>query len=105
MEAIRPPRESTEESDLIRTLALGFLSICLSMSGATPGYAQDREAGLTIGHLAGNIYWLNGGGGNTAVSSGPDGFMLVDCKVSAVAGQVRDGRIFDMFLGGVVRMI
>ena len=41
-------------------------------------------------HVAGNIYMLEGAGGNIGVSVGPDGILLVDDQFAPLAEKIRD---------------
>ena len=41
-------------------------------------------------HVAGNIYMLEGAGGNIGVSVGPDGILLVDDQFAPLAEKIRN---------------
>ena len=64
--------------------------IVLALVGVTGAAAQIDELSVSYQHLAGNIYWFAGPGANIAVSAGPDGFLMVDSKIEAVAQRIRD---------------
>ena len=43
-------------------------------------------------HVAGNIYMLDGAGGNIGVSIGPDGLLIVDDQFAPLAGKIDEAR-------------
>lgn len=70
---------------LNRTLRLGFLA--LAASGALLNAQPGAQPGLTVHKLKDNVYWLEGGGGNTGVIIGTNGVVIVDAKTTAMNGQ------------------
>jgi cyclase len=64
---------------------LGFLTL----SAAAALVAQGPPAqNLTPHQLKPNVYWLEGGGGNTGVIVGTNGVIIVDAKTTAAAGKM-----------------
>jgi len=55
------------------------------------GLAQRDFSGVTIKttHVAGNIYMLEGSGGNIGVSAGEDGILIVDDQFAPLADKIR----------------
>lgn len=81
-----------------RNLALGTMLLAL----AGPGAAQQDFSQVQIQtiHVAGNIYMLQGSGGNIGVSSGTDGQLIVDDQFAPLSGKIEaalknigDGRL------------
>ncbi len=67
----------------LRTIA--FLLLAIICVGA-PVFAQ----GITTHKVAGNIYMLEGRGGNIGVSAGEDGILVVDTQYANMADPIRD---------------
>ena len=68
------------------------LLICLSVAaGPRVASAQRDFSGVEIKstHVAGNIYMLEGSGGNIGVSAGPDGILIVDDQFAPLADKIR----------------
>ena len=53
---------------------------------AAPVFAQ----GITTHKVSGNIYMLEGRGGNIGVSAGEDGVLVIDTQFDNMAGPIRD---------------
>jgi cyclase len=47
----------------------------------------QQQQGLTTHKLKDNVYWIEGGGGNTGVIVGTNGVIIVDAKTTAMAGK------------------
>ena len=62
-----------------------FLLLAIVCVGA-PAFAQ----GITTHKVAGNIYMLEGRGGNIGVSAGEDGVLVIDTQFDNMAGPIRD---------------
>jgi glyoxylase-like metal-dependent hydrolase (beta-lactamase superfamily II) len=54
---------------------------------AAPALAQQAPQPLTVHHLKGDVYYAEGGGGNSGIIIGNTGVVIVDAKVSAAAGK------------------
>ena len=84
-----------------RAIHLLFLWGLLSLNIRTS--AQEHSDGLHLTHVRENIYILQGPGGNTALSLGGDGTLVVDSKFANLAGQIR--AIVDSLQGGEIGYI
>src|SRR5579872_2054794 len=52
-----------------------------------PGGGGAAPQPFTVHQLKPNIYWVEGGGGNTAIIVGANGVIVVDTKTSAAGGK------------------
>lgn len=69
------------------TLILGLAFVCLCGGNAS---AQDwSKIEIKVTKVAGNVYMLEGGGGNIGVSVGPDGILIVDDQFAPLADKIR----------------
>ena len=67
-----------------------FFACVLAMSAALASAQQDlSKAEIKAQNVKGNIYMLNGTGGNVGVSVGPDGVLIVDDKFAPLADKIR----------------
>lgn len=81
----------------MRKLAALFAALCLSAAhaGAHGGHGhrdpQDDFSKVEIKttQVAGNVYMLEGAGGNIGVSAGPDGVLIVDDQFAPLAEKIR----------------
>lgn len=84
---------------LVSALAFG----CQKHSGAertdsAPGQSQNRSrpavdfetVEIAVTPVAGNVYMLEGAGGNIGVSAGPDGVLMVDGQFAPLAPKIRE---------------
>jgi len=62
-----------------------FLTLAI-VAAAMPTFAQ----GITTHKVSGNIYMLEGRGGNIGVSAGKDGILVIDTQFDNMAGPIRD---------------
>lgn len=68
--------------------SLIVISLILSISIAT--HAQDlSKVEIQATKVAGNVYMLEGAGGNIGVSVGPDGILIVDDQFAPLADKIR----------------
>jgi cyclase len=73
----------------MRKLILLIASV-LILSPTTGTYAQDfSKVEITATKVAGNIYMLQGSGGNIGVSVGPDGILIVDDQFAPLADKIK----------------
>ncbi len=95
----RPSRRPSGFGALHRALLLGLAAALLAPTGA--GLAQDFDT-VTVRSIpvAPGLHMLTGRGGNVAVSSGPDGVVLIDDqyaplteKIVAAVREISDGPI------------
>jgi len=68
-------------------MVIGFAIAGLSaFAGLAQGQGQ-QAAPFTVHQLKPNVYWVEGGGGNSGVIVGDKGVIVVDAKVSAAGGK------------------
>ena len=59
---------------------------------AVPAMAQDRDFSkveMKVTPVSGNLYMMEGAGGNIGVSAGPDGILIVDDQFAPLADKIR----------------
>lgn len=67
-----------------------FLILVLTLVCAAGIQAQDfSKVEIKVQKVAGNIYMLQGGGGNIGVSVGPDGLLIVDDQYAPLADKIK----------------
>lgn len=67
-----------------------FLIAILLCAAAAPAFAQDfSKVEIKTIKVAGNVYMLQGAGGNIGVSVGPDGILIVDDQFAPLADKIR----------------
>jgi len=65
-------------------------AIILICSSAMPTLAQDfSKVEIKATKVAGNVYMLEGSGGNIGVSVGPDGILIVDDQFAPLADRIK----------------
>lgn len=68
-------------------MRLRYLALFVGIVAAAPHvFAQD----ITTHHVSGQIYMLEGRGGNIGVSAGEDGLLIIDTQYANMAGPIRD---------------
>jgi glyoxylase-like metal-dependent hydrolase (beta-lactamase superfamily II) len=66
------------------------LSVIFCLQVVTMRAQQDySHVKIKETHVAGNVYMLEGEGGNIGVSVGPDGILIVDDQFAPLAGKIR----------------
>lgn len=69
---------------------LGFAALALVLASSPARGQQDWESvEIRATHVAGNVYMLEGRGGNIGVSAGPDGLLIVDDQFAPLAAKIR----------------
>ena len=69
-------------------VSIGFASCVSVMALATLALAQGpAPAPFMVHQLKPNVYWIEGGGGNSGVIVGDKGVIVVDAKTTAAAGR------------------
>lgn len=66
--------------------------LLLTLAAAAPAVAQDRDFSkveIKATKVSGNVYMLEGAGGNIGVSVGPDGTLIVDDQFAPLADKIR----------------
>lgn len=68
-------------------LILAALILCVSVA---PTHGQDfSKVEIKVTKVAGNVYMLEGAGGNIGVSAGPDGILIVDDQFAPLADKIK----------------
>jgi glyoxylase-like metal-dependent hydrolase (beta-lactamase superfamily II) len=67
---------------IAKTLSLALTLVCLSALAQGPAPAP-----FTPHQLAPNVYWIEGGGGNSGVIIGDKGVIVIDAKTTAAGGK------------------
>ena len=67
------------------------LVICFVLVLGSAVYAQGdfSEVKITTTHVAGNVYMLEGAGGNIGVSAGDDGLLMIDDQFAPLAEKIQ----------------
>src|SRR6478672_13080673 len=74
-------------NNVFRSLAVGALA-CLA--GAAFAQQQDfSKVEIKVTKVSGNVYFLEGAGGNIAASVGDDGIVIVDDQFAPLAEKIR----------------
>ena len=69
-------------------LSLGFVTIAAALAVALPAAAQAPPARPFMVHqLKPNVYWVEGGGGNSGVIIGDKGVIVIDAKTTPAGGK------------------
>lgn len=64
-----------------------FLVIAALATASTLAVAQQQAAPFVTRQIAPDVYWVNGGGGNSGVIVGKNGVVVVDAKTTADGGK------------------
>src|SRR5580698_7546938 len=71
-----------------KTLSLGFVTVAASFALATLASAQaPAPAPFMVHQLKPDVYWVEGGGGNSGVIVGDKGVIVVDAKTTPAGGK------------------
>ena len=73
----------------IKIKLLIFIGVFLICSVAVSGQTDWSKIEVKATHVAGNIYMLEGAGGNIGVSVGPDGILIVDDQFAPLADKIK----------------
>jgi len=68
--------------DCLKLFALGF-----GIAGLALAQGRGQQAPFVTHQLKPNIYWIEGGGGNSGVIVGDKGVVVIDAKTSAAGGK------------------
>jgi glyoxylase-like metal-dependent hydrolase (beta-lactamase superfamily II) len=71
-------------------VACGVAMIVLSAAGTAPAQRDLSKVEMKTTKVAGNVYMLEGAGGNIGVSAGPDGILIVDDQFAPLADKIRE---------------
>ena len=67
-----------------------YAAIVVFLCSAAWGQMDFARIKIKTTHVAGNVYMLEGAGGNIGVSVGPDGILLVDDQFAPLAEKIRN---------------
>lgn len=70
-------------------LALALLAAAAAPTAPAAAQQEAEEVEIEVTHVAGDVYLLEGRGGNIAVSAGPDGVVMVDDQFEELAPKIR----------------
>src|SRR5271165_3960403 len=71
-----------------RTLLLGFILVLLAVSVVAAQNQDFSKVQIKVTKISGNIYMLEGAGGNIAASVGEDGIVIVDDQYAPLADKI-----------------
>ncbi|MCI0487777.1 MAG: MBL fold metallo-hydrolase [Blastocatellia bacterium] len=63
--------------------------VCAAVVGRAYAQQDFSQVQMKSTHVAGNVYMLEGAGGNIGVSVGPDGILIVDDQFAPLADKIR----------------
>jgi glyoxylase-like metal-dependent hydrolase (beta-lactamase superfamily II) len=66
-----------------------IIVVLLALVGPAMAQGDFSSVEITSQHVAGNVYMLQGSGGNIGVSVGADGVLIVDDQFAPLAGKIR----------------
>lgn len=69
--------------------ALGLSAVALALSGPVSAQNRSEDVVIRTKPVAGNVYMLEGQGGNIGVSVGEDGILLIDDQFAPLAEKIR----------------
>ncbi len=72
-----------------RVLVLLALTICFGLSNVS-AQTDWSKVQIKATQVSGNVYMLEGAGGNIGVSVGPDGILIVDDQYAPLADKIKD---------------
>ncbi|HEY8750202.1 MAG TPA: MBL fold metallo-hydrolase [Tepidisphaeraceae bacterium] len=67
---------------------LSALFALLFLAPALNAQTDFSKVEIITTHIAGNVYMLEGSGGNIGVSAGPDGLLMIDDEFAPLAGKI-----------------
>src|SRR5712672_2703937 len=66
--------------------SITILCLCITLKA----HAQDfSKVEIKVTRISGNVYMLEGSGGNIGVSVGPDGILIVDDQFAPLADKIK----------------
>ncbi|HWF09402.1 MAG TPA: MBL fold metallo-hydrolase [Bryobacteraceae bacterium] len=68
-------------------IGFGFAALLLAQAPPGGGRGQQAAAPFMTHQLKPNVYWIEGGGGNSGVIVGDKGVIVIDAKTSAAGGK------------------
>lgn len=73
----------------MKKLILIFAVVFVCLCGGNASAQDWSKIEIKVTKVAGNVYMLEGGGGNIGVSVGPDGILIVDDQFAPLADKIR----------------
>ena len=74
----------------MKKLVLIFAITIICLGSSYKAHAQDfSKVEIKVTKVAGNVYMLEGSGGNIGVSVGPDGILIVDDQFAPLADKIK----------------
>ena len=70
---------------LVASVAVAVALLAPALARAQQDFSQVK---IKTTRVAGNVYMIEGAGGNIGVSAGPDGLLIVDDQFAPLAGQI-----------------
>src|SRR6267142_2441364 len=95
MSALRACRRRKEMRGMVkpgwRFITAGFISLITLVAAGTTVAQQDdfSKVQIKVTKVSGNIYMLEGAGGNIAASVGEDGIVIVDDQFAPLAEKIQ----------------
>jgi cyclase len=84
-----PSFQIIQEEFAVKKHLIVFALLAISLFKAQV-YAQDfSKVEIKVTKVAGNVYMLEGAGGNIGVSVGPDGILIVDDQFAPLADKIK----------------
>jgi cyclase len=77
------------EGTIMLKRMLFFISLIVACCGVTNSQTDWSKVQIKATKVAGNVYMLEGAGGNIGVSVGPDGILIVDDQFAPLADKIR----------------
>lgn len=68
-------------------IGLGLTALALAQAPPGAGRGQQAAAPFVTHQLKPNVYWIEGGGGNSGVIVGDKGVVVIDAKTTAAGGK------------------
>jgi glyoxylase-like metal-dependent hydrolase (beta-lactamase superfamily II) len=72
-----------------KAFAAAVIIACFSAIVVNPQQQDLSKVEITATKVAGNVYMLQGAGGNIGVSAGPDGILIVDDQFAPLADKIK----------------
>ncbi len=70
-------------------ISLTILTLAAGLTAGAGGQNDFSDVNITTTHVAGNVYMLEGSGGNIAVSVGEDGILMVDAQFAGLGPKIK----------------
>src|SRR5579863_154376 len=82
------PEKEVPQMHCRNVLSIGFAIVVLAASALAQGQGRGQPAAPFMTHqLKPNVYWIEGGGGNSTVIVGDKGVIVIDAKTTAAGGK------------------